>query len=267
MIYRLLIVFLFTLVIHLISTLAHSVRLVGIRTGRIAVSFALFNILVLVSRTANSFQAPLLAKVIERDLPTANFDHPIYVFNILIFSASIGTAIGAFLIPTFQTLLGKLVLSFSVNRSLPRLIMHSFTKSGIKHVKDNFRIPSPRNVQHFKNLKQMPLKLLFLNTIVVGVLTVGSYAAMYAAFKNPALRLTSVTLVPIVTGIATIVLVTCIDPFFSLLTDDCLEGRITEAYFHKCIALIVTSRFIGTLLAHLFILPAAWLIISVATLI
>ena len=67
MIYRIAIVFLFTLVIHLIATLAYSVRLVGVKTGRIAVSFALFNILVLVSRTANSFQAPLLAKVIENN--------------------------------------------------------------------------------------------------------------------------------------------------------------------------------------------------------
>jgi len=44
------------------------VRIVGIRTGRIAVSFALFNILVLISRTANGFQAPLLANTIETNI-------------------------------------------------------------------------------------------------------------------------------------------------------------------------------------------------------
>jgi hypothetical protein len=51
-----------TFVIHLIGTLAYSVRIAGVRTRRIAVSFALFNILVLVSRTSNSFQGPFLAK-------------------------------------------------------------------------------------------------------------------------------------------------------------------------------------------------------------
>ncbi|HTR77465.1 MAG TPA: DUF2837 family protein, partial [Gemmatimonadaceae bacterium] len=52
-------------VIHLIDTLAYSVRIAGIRTGRLAISFSLFNLFVLVSRTANSLQAPLLAKRVE----------------------------------------------------------------------------------------------------------------------------------------------------------------------------------------------------------
>jgi hypothetical protein len=42
-----------TFVIHLIGTLAYAVRIAGVRTRRIAISFALFNILVLVSRTSN----------------------------------------------------------------------------------------------------------------------------------------------------------------------------------------------------------------------
>lgn len=57
-----------TFVIHLIGTLAYSVRIAGIRTRRIAVSLALFNILVLVSRTSNSFQGIFLAKRIENHL-------------------------------------------------------------------------------------------------------------------------------------------------------------------------------------------------------
>lgn len=36
--------------------------------GRVAFSFALFNILVLVSRLSNSFLGPFLAKRIENDL-------------------------------------------------------------------------------------------------------------------------------------------------------------------------------------------------------
>src|SRR6185503_12200002 len=62
------IICLLTFVIHLIGTLAYSVRIAGVRTRRIAVSFALFNILVLVSRTSNSFQGPFLAKRIEQNL-------------------------------------------------------------------------------------------------------------------------------------------------------------------------------------------------------
>src|ERR1700733_13499561 len=65
---QIIIVLILTFLINLITTLSYSVRIVGIRTGRVAISFALFNILVLVSRTANGFQAPLLAKTVENDI-------------------------------------------------------------------------------------------------------------------------------------------------------------------------------------------------------
>ena len=65
---QIIIVLILTFLINLITTLSYSVRIVGIRTGRIAVSFALFNILVLISRTAYGLQAPLLAKTVENNI-------------------------------------------------------------------------------------------------------------------------------------------------------------------------------------------------------
>ena len=267
MITRLAFVFVFTLLIHLIGTLSYSVRLVGIRTGRIAVSFALFNILTLVARSANSVQAPLLAKFIERDLPSAHLVHPILVFNGLIVAASLGTLFGAFLIPTFQNILSAVVWRFNVERSVPKIILHSFSKAGIKQLKDKFRAPSKQNIEHFKDFRRMPKRLLLLNMIVVGILTIGSFSALYAAFLKPELRLTASTMAPIVTGLATVLLVFFVDPFFSLLTDDCLEGKVSIAYFHKSVVLMVTSRFVGTLLAQLFLLPAAHVILFAAKII
>src|SRR5215510_6410081 len=103
---QILIVLILTFIINLITTLSYSVRIVGIRTGRVAISFALFNILVLVSRTANGFQAPLLAKTVETDIKAGIFDNP-GTFRLIIFSCSIATMIGALLIPTFQRILSK----------------------------------------------------------------------------------------------------------------------------------------------------------------
>ena len=62
---QLLIICLLTFAINLIGTLAYAARIAGVRTRRIAMSFALFNILVLVSRMSNSFLGPFLAKRIE----------------------------------------------------------------------------------------------------------------------------------------------------------------------------------------------------------
>ena len=58
---QLAIICLLTAGINLIGTLAYAARIAGVRTGRIAMSFALFNLLVLVSRTSHSFLGPFLA--------------------------------------------------------------------------------------------------------------------------------------------------------------------------------------------------------------
>src|SRR5712675_727644 len=106
---QVIIVLLLTFLINLITTLSYSVRIVGIRTGRIAISFALFNILVLVSRTANGFQAPLLAKTVETHLGSPNL---LSDFRWLLLSASVATIAGALLVPTFQRVFSRAVLHF-----------------------------------------------------------------------------------------------------------------------------------------------------------
>ena len=65
---QVIIVLILTVIISIIATLAYSVRIVGIKTGRIAVSSAVFSIFALISRTANSIQAPLLSKKIENTI-------------------------------------------------------------------------------------------------------------------------------------------------------------------------------------------------------
>ena len=71
-----------TFVIYLIGALAYAARIAGVRTRKIAVSFALFNVLVLVSRAANSFQGPFLSKRIELNLHlqhSGTASHPIHL--------------------------------------------------------------------------------------------------------------------------------------------------------------------------------------------
>lgn len=143
------IVLILTFIINLITTLSYSVRIVGIRTGRIAISFALFNILVLVSRTANGFQAPLLAKTVESDIKHGIFDNS-GMFRLIILSCSIATVIGAFFIPTFQRVLSRAVVNFSTHKSMGKLILHGFSKTGILYFKDNMTIPTKENISAIK---------------------------------------------------------------------------------------------------------------------
>src|SRR5690349_18710500 len=101
-----------TFIIHLIGTLAYAVRIAGIRTRRIAISFALFNILVLVSRTSNSFQGPFLAKRIEENINESLVHGVLQDFRWLLASATLATLVGAALIPTFQRIFSRAVSHF-----------------------------------------------------------------------------------------------------------------------------------------------------------
>ncbi len=93
-----------TFVIHLIGALAFAVRIAGVRTRRIAMSFALFNVLVLVSRASNAFQGPFLSKRIETGLLDGSGEHLLRDFQWLLASASLAALVGALAIPTFQRL-------------------------------------------------------------------------------------------------------------------------------------------------------------------
>src|SRR5215813_6962669 len=125
-----------TFIIHLIGTLAYSVRIAGVRTRRIAVSFALFNILVLVSRTSNSFQGPFLAKRIELSLRQGAVAHLLGDFRWLLASATLATVVGALLVPTFQRLFSRAVLHFQAHRSIPRLLLHGFASLALAYMPD-----------------------------------------------------------------------------------------------------------------------------------
>jgi len=85
-----------TFIIHLIGTLAYAFRIAGVRTGHIAIAFSLFNILVLLSRTSNSFQGPFLAKRIETAILNPAQFNPTFDFALIIAAASIATLVGGF---------------------------------------------------------------------------------------------------------------------------------------------------------------------------
>jgi hypothetical protein len=130
---QLIIICVLTFVIHLIGTLAYAARIAGVRTRRIAVSFSLFNILILVSRTSNSFQGPFLAKRIENTIAGGVSHGLLTDFRWMLWSATLATVAGALLTPMFQRIFSRAVIHFQANRSVPRLLLHIFF-SGIPWV-------------------------------------------------------------------------------------------------------------------------------------
>ncbi|MBZ9687098.1 lipid II flippase Amj family protein [Clostridium estertheticum] len=264
---QVIIVLILTVIISIISTLAYSVRIVAVRTGRIAVSFAVFNIFALISRTANSVQAPLLAKTIENTIKIGNPQSLLSTFRWILLSTTFATIIGSALMPTFIKVFGKAVESFSINRSIPKLLLHGFSKSGILQFKNSVTRPKKENLSLLKNFKIMPKKIILLNTLAFSISTVGVLASLYAGCLNPELRTTCSTLSAVITGLSTILMVIFIDPYISILTDDVIKGECTQLQFDRCIIFIVGGLIVGTILAQILLVPAAQIISFIAKII
>ena len=261
---QLLVICLLTAAINLIGTLAYAARIAGVRTRRIALSFALFNILVLVSRTSNSFLGPFLAKRIETRLASGGGDALLTDFRMVLLSASIAVFVGILLVPTGQRLFSRAIGYFQEYRSTTRLLLRSASPGGLRTMRDAVALPNIDQLRALAKLRGVGWGVLLANCLAQALITVGVLASLYAGYLNPEFRVTASQLSAVINGFATILLFALIDPQLSVMTDDVIDGRVDEALFRRTIVWISFSRLIGTLLAQVAFLPSAQLIAWIA---
>ena len=261
---QLLVICLLTAGINLIGTLAYAARIAGVRTRRIAMSFALFNILVLVSRTSNSFLGPFLAKRIETRIASGGGEALLDDFRLVLMSASIAVAVGIAMVPTAQRLFARAIGYFQEHRSTTRMILRSASPAGLRTVRDSIALPHLEQLRELGRVRGVGWGVLLANCLAQALITVGVLASLYAGYLNPEYRVTASQLSAVINGFATILLFALIDPQLSVMTDDVVEGRVSEPLFRRTIVWISLSRLVGTLLAQAVFVPAAMLVAWIA---
>lgn len=244
-------------VINLIGALAYAARIAGVRTGRIALSFALFNVLLLVSRTSNGFLGPFLAKRIETAMENGGGDSLLLDLRLVLFSAAAAVALGIVLVPTGQRMFAAAITFFQANRSTTRLLLRSVTPAGLSTIRDSVALPSSETLRSLKKSRGVSWSVLAANAAAQGLLAVGVLASLYAGYLVPEFRVTASQMTAIVNGFATILLFALIDPQISALTDDVVDGSVSEAVFRRAMIWVSLSRLVGTLLAQALLVPAA----------
>lgn len=261
---QLLVICLLTAAIHLIGTLAYGARIAGVRTRRIAMSFALFNILVLISRMSNSFLGPFLAKRIEVRLSEGGGEALLGDFRLILLATTAAVLVGIALIPTSQRLFARSIGYFQEHRSTTRMLLRSATPTGLRTIRDSIALPSTSQIRALARPRGVGWGVLLANCFAQALLTVGVLASLYAGYLNPEFRVTASQLSAVINGVATILLFAFIDPQLSVMTDDVVEGRLDEPLFRRTIVWISFSRLAGTLLAQLLFLPSAFAVAWVA---
>jgi len=257
---RIVLVVLLTLIIHLVDTLSLAARISGVKTKKLALAGSVFNIIVLVSRTSNMIQAPLLGSIVEIALKQHDLAGLALVFRFVLLGATAGTILGAFLIPTFINYFVVALNKLDEVGSIPKLIIVTIRQRKTQAIKENIRgVP----ITSVKNLvrEQMPYKILFLNLLITGIYTTGVLSSMYAGVLNPEYRLTASQLSGIINGFATIVLVLLVDPYSAMVTDRVLSGKLPIASLNRLVLALLVSKLLGTFLSQALLIPAAKIIL------
>jgi hypothetical protein len=263
----LLFVCILTGVIHFTETAASSLRLAGVRTKQIATSLSFVNATLLITRTSNMLQAPLIGGLVDHAIMTGNPAILITGFRNVIFAAFIGNALGALCTPFFVAVFTKAIVRFERVGSVPLLILAAFRPRNFSAIMRRFRLPSKESFINL-SLKDMPKGFLWTNLIVVSVYAIGVLSSLYAGAMVPEFRITASQLSAIVNGIATILLVTLVDPTCAYITDQAIRGKRKESDVRAMVFYIILGRVVGTLLlSQLFFLPAASYIKSVTLLV
>lgn len=185
-------------------------------------------------------------------------------FRWLLATATIATVVGAVAIPTFQRLFSAAVRHFQAKRSMPRLVMSVFGTRGFAVIVRSARIPSATNLKQLGGGAGVSIPIIGLNVIAMALWTLGVFASLYAGYLKPSLRVTCSNLSSVINGMATIRMFVFIDPQVSVMTDDVIEGRVSDGRFRRAITSLLGARLAGTVLAQLFLVPSAALIARIA---
>ena len=272
---RLLAVVALTAIIHLVNTLIYSVRVAGVNTGRLATAYSLFNVVFLVASTANMIQGPLLATIVEGVINRGGDGGELELSQLtldmryVIGSATLGTLLGALLIPSFVNIFTRLILVFERVGSVPGMLLLLLLSPGrLKRLLGDIKLPPRGMLKRAREpVSGLPTNFLLLNVAVTGIFTTGVLSALYAGALYPEYRTSATLLSSIVNGMAQVLFATVVDPTAARITDQALRGERSQADVKRMSFYLAATRLAGTLLAQLIFLPAAYFIRYIAVLI
>ncbi len=254
---------------------AYAARVAGVQTGRIGTSISLFNLFVTASRFANMFYAPMLGTISDRAALQVGSSSATaaqvatqfeWQMRAIVFAGTLGTIVGAILLPTFIYLFVRGVAAFERRGSIPQALGRLLNPRVMLDVLKTVELPALRSIGRF-SLRHVPMKLLIGNVVVTGIYAIGVVASYYASIIQPEVARTALSASGLVNGIATISFALIVDPTSAFLVDQAAKGERPVEHVKSMVFYLALTAIIGTLLSQLILYPAALLIGNAAKII
>lgn len=255
---------------------AYAARYAGVQTERIATSISLFNLFVTASRLAALFLTPSLGALADNatrpsvaaklaTVPPSVVSGFDLQMRLIVAAGTVGTILGAALLPTFIYLFTRGIRSFERRNSVFRALIRLGDPRVMMDVLSSTRLPEIPTIMAYTR-EAVPAKLIIGNLVVMAIYAIGVPSAYYASVLNLDARTTAAGLSGIVNGIGTLAFTFFVDPTSALMVDQAVKGeRALNSIRAMVIALCATAIF-GTILSQLLLWPGAWAISHVASL-
>jgi hypothetical protein len=262
---QLLLAMLLNAILQSVQIGAYAARVAGVQTGRIGTSISLFNLFVTASRFANMFYAPMLGTISDRaalgvgqtGVSAAQIATQFeWQMRAIVLAGTVGTIIGALLLPTFIYLFVRGVAAFERRGSIPQALGRLFNPRVMLDILKSVELPALRSIGRF-SLRHVPLKLLIGNVVVTGIYAIGVVASYYASIIQPEVARTALSASGLVNGIATISFALIVDPTSAFLVDQAAKGERPVEHVKSMVFYLALTAIIGTLLSQLILYPAA----------
>lgn len=256
-------VFLLTIIIHTTDSLSYALRLGGLRARRIGLALTVAGMLLLVSRTSNMAQGPLLGGMVDQAKAAAQVGGTdirleLYMHGVLL-AATVGTVLAILLYPTVVRMSARWIVHLEHTGSIPALVRHLMLRSRWKHAGYYIKRPTWSMLTSLIS-GAIPKRLIILNIAVTAIYTTGVVSALYASFLWPAQGTAMSMSSGLINGVATVLLTLLIDPRLAVLSEKTLRGELPLTRMNSMYGWMIISRLAGTLLAQLLLVPLAiWL--------
>ncbi|MDP4096793.1 lipid II flippase Amj family protein [Paenibacillus sp. P96] len=247
---------LFTMVIHTADSLSYALRLGGLRARRIGLAVTVAGMLLLVSRTSNMIQGPMLGSMADQAKLIAQ--EPLeWKLHAILAAATAGTLLAILLFPAMVRISARLVVHLEAAGSVGGMVRRLVQQARWRHIGYYVKRPD-RAMAHSLLHGSFPKRLVLLNLVVTAVYTVGVLSAVYASYLWPE-HATSMSMSSgLINGGATILLTLLIDPRLALLSERAVRGDLRLAGMNRIYGWMLVSRLGGTLLAQLLLVPFAY---------
>jgi hypothetical protein len=252
-----------TTTLYVMSSLSLSVKLVGIKTRKMAATYSVYNIFLLITRLATTLQAPLLSKHVETSILLGQ-EPQTWIFYLVIMISTLGSIIGALLIPTVYRFMTLAVEKAHLQNSIFSIFYRLSPLKVYAHFKKSIKWPDQKNMEDLFNLKNLPLGIISLNLIISCLQSVSVLSCLYAGYLNPALRSTCLSLNGFIIGLSTLLSLLLTEPHLSILADKVAFQGADESYFKRYLSLVIAARVLGTTLGFFFLVPLSHVVVFLA---